>query len=58
MVDEPVEGEHIMELNELILLAAAALRTENNGLPESVLRREAVKEAKLLWKEVLRQEKD
>ena len=47
-----------MELNALILLAAAALRTENNGLPESVLRREAVKEAKLLWKEVLRQEKD
>jgi hypothetical protein len=47
-----------MELNELILLAAAALRTDNNGLPESVLRREAVKEAKLLWAEVLKQDRE
>jgi hypothetical protein len=60
MVDEPVEGEHIMELNDFILLAAASIRatTLNVKRYEYLLRKEAVEEAKLLWEEVLRQDRE
>jgi hypothetical protein len=49
-----------MELNELILLAAAAVFVNKPVYTESVQHRrtEAVKEAKSLWAEVLRQERE
>jgi hypothetical protein len=45
-----------MELNELILLAAASLRASYEyGSPRRTIE-ESVKEAKLLWLEVLKQD--
>jgi len=48
--------KEIMELNELILLAAASLRASYEyGTPRRT-REESVVEAKLLWLEVLKQD--
>jgi hypothetical protein len=45
-----------MELNDLLLLAAASLLP--HFCPSPHARESAVKEAKLLWKEVLKQERE
>lgn len=44
-----------MDLDELIMLAAASLRASSSG---DYSREQAVKEAKLLWAEVLKQAKE